>query len=46
MKAAVRTETDKGKRKKNKIEKNNQNPSQPGMEIMYFKVGALLEDSS
>lgn len=44
MKAAVRTETDKGKRKKNR--KNNQKPSQPGMEIMYFKVGALLDESS
>lgn len=45
MKAAVRTETDKGKREK-KNRKKNQNPSQPGMEIMYFKVGAVLEGSS
>lgn len=45
MKAAVRTETDKGKKRK-QIERRNQKPSQPGVEIMYFKVGALLEDSS
>lgn len=41
MKAAVRTETDKENKKREK----NQNPSQPDMEIMYSKIGTLFEDS-
>jgi len=41
MKAAVRTEADKGKKKKER-----KKTSLPGIEITYFKLGALLQDSS